>query len=100
MAKFAVNDEVSWLSKSGGYEKLKTGTIVGVCLAGRRPQSVHPDLEKLGNRSARWAGGSAGVSTNDRYIVSVPRGGKSVLTDFYLPRVSSVVEILTGLKPQ
>lgn len=88
--KFRINDEVSWLSQSGGSEKLKTGIVLGVCLAGQYPQSLHPDLAKLPDRSPTWTGGYATISSNDRYVVAVPRGGKSKLTDFYMPRVSTV----------
>jgi hypothetical protein len=88
--KFNINDKVTWVSRSGGYEKMRTGIIIGTCLAGKRPQSVHPDLESLPDRSSRWAGGYAGVSTNDRYVIAVSRGGKSNLTDFYMPRITTV----------
>lgn len=85
--KFKAGDEASWLSKSGGYEKLKTGTIVGICLAGASPQSVHSDLAKIPDRSPRWAGGYSNISSSDRYVIAVPRGGKSLLTDFYMPKI-------------
>lgn len=88
--KFAVDDEVAWISKSGGYEKLKAGTCLGICHAGIDPRTVHPNLAKLPKKSSRWAGGSVAVSRVDRYVVAVSRGGKSALIDFYLPRVSTV----------
>jgi hypothetical protein len=94
--KFQVNDEVSWLSKSGGAEKLKTGTVLGICLAGTDPQAVHPDLLKLPLRSPRWACRYAGRSKHDRYVIAVNRGGKSSLTDFYTPRVSTIDRFLDG----
>lgn len=81
--KYSTGDEVTWTSKSGGSTILKTGTIAGFCLAGDTPV-VMLEGERLPDTSPRWKSAPSS-SIHDRYLIKVPRGGKSILWDIYAP---------------
>ncbi|MEK8128688.1 hypothetical protein WMW72_12305 [Paenibacillus filicis] len=75
-------DKVTWTSQSNGGVKTKTGVIHAVVPTGSRasiylPKDISTSQRKFDNIFA---------VNFDRYIVAVPRGGKSVLTDYYCPK--------------
>lgn len=86
--KYSTGDEVTWTSKSGGTSTIKTGTIAGVCLAGDTPVFMH-EGQQLPDTSLRWKSAPS-PSIHDRYLIKVPRGGKSILWDIYAPQTSVV----------
>jgi hypothetical protein len=85
---YGIGDLITWESHSGGTVKMKTGTIVGLCPAWETPIVFHEDT-LLTLNSSRWKSRPA-ASKNDRYIVKVDRGGKSVLCDYFTPSVATV----------
>ncbi|MFS0837245.1 hypothetical protein [Paenibacillus sp. 1P03SA] len=78
---FKVGDKVKWTSQSYGVTKEKRGTVHAVIKPNENAMSYLPREMKPSQRKfdTYW-------TVYTRYIVAVPRGGKSVLTDYYCPR--------------
>jgi hypothetical protein len=88
---FNVGAEIKWVSQSGGMQKEKRGKLIGTIIKGESGFRV---LNKA--TGLEWYGITARVKfqdtnvVSDRYLVEVPRGGRSVLTDFYAPQMSVI----------
>ncbi|WP_135553296.1 hypothetical protein [Paenibacillus cymbidii] len=75
-----VGDKVKWTSQSGGYQKEKRGTVYAVVPEGvnamaKLPRSLRSTQRKFDTWHSKYV----------RFIIAVPRGGKSVLVDYYCP---------------
>ncbi|KLU61732.1 hypothetical protein CEB3_c19110 [Peptococcaceae bacterium CEB3] len=82
-SKFKPGDLVLWTSQVRGIEKRKTGTfirIVGI------NEDAFAGLRIKANRRK----GQQYNRVSVRALVEVPRGGKSILTDFYTPRLEVI----------
>lgn len=77
--------QVTWTSQANGTEKTKTGTVIAYC-----PAWEHPLLAMNRRLLPTERADGLAPSPNNRYIVSVPRGGKSSLADIYTPRANLV----------
>ncbi|MVP00378.1 hypothetical protein [Paenibacillus lutrae] len=81
-----VGDKVKWTSQSNGRTKEKRGTVHAV---------VAPDVNAVTSLlktgiSRTQIKYDAWYSPKLRYIIAVPRGGKSVLMDYYCPRPAAL----------
>ncbi|MEY9096326.1 hypothetical protein [Paenibacillus sp. RC84] len=82
---FKVGDKVKWTSQAGGSTKEKRGTVYAVLTPNANalrqlPVDMRPAQRKFDTHYTPYV----------RYIVAVPRGGKSVLTDYYCPRPAAL----------
>jgi hypothetical protein len=83
---------VKWTSQANAGRKTKKGVVLAFVPAWEDPIKVlGRELAPNERMREQWATQSV------RYIVAVPRGGKSKLVDLYLPR-ASVVE--RGARPE
>ncbi len=76
-----IGDKVRWTSQSQGSSKTKEGTVHVVVPAGRSAAALLP--EGVGKTQVKF---DSIYAAHDRYIVAVPRGGRSKLVDYYCPR--------------
>jgi hypothetical protein len=89
--KLPIGTNVIWTSQSAGSWKIKTGIIVAHVPAKTTPIVYHDGVQLPNGSHPRWKGVYCSISSlHDRYAVAVPRGGKSVLVDYYLPWASVV----------
>lgn len=80
---------VTWTSQANAGYKTKVGTVLAFV-----PAWVDP-IKALGRlREPHERADGLGASRYDRYLVAVPRGGRSKLVDIYTPYVSIVKEVL------
>lgn len=81
---------VTWESQAGGYIKRKTGTILAFI---PRKEDGYELIPKISNKLPHSRIKGQRYSQSARYLVKVPRGGKSELSDYYMPYFSKVTEI-------
>lgn len=79
-----IGKTVQWTSQSQGSSKNKKGEVIAILPAGREITSVIPASTK----NSQLKGDRVG--RKDRLVVRVPRGGKSVLVDFYTPNPANL----------
>ncbi|KEQ27789.1 hypothetical protein [Paenibacillus tyrfis] len=80
-----IGDKVKWGSQAEGSEKEKRGTVHAIVPAGsyaRRylPEGLAQSQKKFDTNHAEYT----------RYIIAVPRGGKSRKVDYYCPRANQL----------
>ncbi|KLU62347.1 hypothetical protein CEB3_c13910 [Peptococcaceae bacterium CEB3] len=80
---FKNGDLVTWTSQAGGVEKRKTGTFIRV--VGKNEDA----FAGLGIKANRRKGQQYNM-VSVRALVEVPRSGKSVLSDYYTPRLEAL----------
>jgi len=86
-------DKVTWTSQSGGSTKRKTGILLGSVEA---KESGFAALNQFKGNELFASENRSKIKFQDtnivynRAIVEVPRGGKSVLSDYYAPSVTLV----------
>ncbi|MFB0841808.1 hypothetical protein [Paenibacillus oleatilyticus] len=76
-----IGDKVKWSSQAQGSEKEKRGTVHAIVPADANvrpylPEGIARTQQKFDTIHAAY----------QRYIIAVPRGGKSQLVDYYCPR--------------
>ena len=81
-------DTVTWTSQSGGFTKTKIGTILTIVPPYQSAYINIPKEERYTNRVK-----AQDVSNFERAIVTVPRGGKSKIVDYYIPRLSVLKKV-------
>ncbi|WP_301171052.1 hypothetical protein [Brevibacillus nitrificans] len=81
---FKLGQKVKWSSQAQGRWKEKRGTLKMILEAEQDAVAHLP----LGLPKSRFKGER--YSENRRALVEVPRGGKSILSDYYAPRLSSL----------
>ena len=90
MAQFNTGDEVTWTSQAQGCATQKSGTVLGVVGKNGDANALLPaNTPKSRINFQRF-------SMVERYVVSVPRGGKNELVDYYATLASNVVKQLAG----
>lgn len=77
--------QVTWTIHGTGGTKTKTGQVVAFVPAGKRLTEVMPELRSLPKTRVKAGLPWGDTSGQDRYLVEVPRGGKSTLFDYYAP---------------
>lgn len=83
-----VGDLVKWTSQANGNAKEKRGKIVARVEKGDDGwKALRAIVPKFSDSQVKFKGYNM---VSDRYIVEVPRGGKSKLMDYYAPPVSWV----------
>lgn len=97
--KKLIGSTVSWTSQAGGYEKQKTGVVVALLPKGRSAYALVPsdgrnEHGQINMASTKFQNHNF---NNDRYLVRVPRGGKSTRNDYYAPRVGQVLRVADNL---
>jgi hypothetical protein len=86
---------VTWKSQAGGYTKVKTGKVIAIIPKNQDGYHQIPgfnDYYKQNSISYRRIKGQR-CSQIVRYLVEVPRGGRSVLCDYYFPNFSLVKKV-------
>jgi hypothetical protein len=83
---------VTWSNNTVYGPKFKTGTVLVYVPAWEKPYNVLGRSLEPNERIVNKADGLK-ASKNARYLVAVPRGGKSALVDIYTPYVSQVVRV-------
>lgn len=73
--------QVTWESQSQGSWKVKSGRVIGYIPAGADPFELYPQLKEARRSHIKFSR----VSASPRYLVAVPRGGRSTATDYYAP---------------
>jgi len=84
---------VTWESQAGGYTKRKVGTILAFI---PKNEDGYQELFKIFFPEFRLPPSQIKgqrYSQSARYLVEVPRGGKSKLSDYYTPYDSRVEAI-------
>jgi hypothetical protein len=81
MSKFIKGDSVQWTSQSQGRTTTKHGTVHSKVLAMINPGHFLPEGTKLSHIKFDLR-----VADFERFIIAVPRGGKSQIIDYYCPR--------------
>lgn len=81
MSKFIKGDSVQWTSQSQGVTTTKRGTVHIKVLAMRNPGHFLPEGTKKSHIKFDLR-----VADFERFIIAVPRGGKSQIIDYYCPR--------------
>lgn len=83
-----VGDSVRWVSGAGAGSNLKEkqGTIIGLIPKNARAFPLLPKGISQGQRKFD----TDQNLVSDRVLVEVPRGGKSILKDYYAPQISRV----------
>jgi hypothetical protein len=80
-----VGDKVKWSSQSNASRKMKVGSVHVVVEAGQNAMTLLPTgLYGSQIKFDSW------YAKHKRYIVAVPRGGKSDKNDYYCPRVGDL----------
>lgn len=81
--KFETGAAVRWTSQSQGSTKEKIGTVHAVVPAGESP--IDYLAERYSSAQIKF---DKLISTTSyvRYLIAVPRGGRSVKVDYYCPR--------------
>ncbi|KIL37950.1 hypothetical protein SD70_29615 [Gordoniibacillus kamchatkensis] len=83
--KIEVGSKVKWVSQSQGSVKEKAGIVHAVVEAGANAMSLLPTgIVSSQIKFDTWR------SLHKRYIIAVPRGGKSQKIDYYCPRVGDL----------
>jgi hypothetical protein len=80
---------VEWTSQAGSYWKTKQGTVLAYCPRMKDPRDILRVTRGVIHLPNERTDGLS-YSEFDRYLVSVPRGGKSKLVDIYTPLASKV----------
>lgn len=83
--RIAPGTQVKWTSHGAGGAKSKSGEVVGFIPGGKKMTDLFPqvlDVPKTRVKAGLPWGDTSGY---DRYLVAVPRGGKSTLVDYYAP---------------
>lgn len=83
---FKDGDKVAWRSQSGGKWSEKCGRVLGILESGKRVSTL---VEDVGMYKMQCDP----ISHSDRYVVVVPRVGKSgnpIASALYAPRIKSV----------
>ncbi|OXM84593.1 hypothetical protein [Paenibacillus rigui] len=83
-----VGDKVKWSSQAQGSVKEKAGMVIAIVPGGQRASKYLPDGIEMKNKT--YVKFDTEIAKHVRYIVEVPRGGKSVKFDYYCPRVESL----------
>lgn len=83
MSKFKKGDTVQWTSQSQSTETIKRGTVHIKVLAMRNPGHFLPEGTRKSHIKFNLR-----VADFERFIIAVPRGGKSQIVDYYCPRPS------------
>lgn len=81
--------KVTWISSY----KRKKGTVLAFCPAWENPCDALERTRGVALLPNERSVDGMPASKNDRYLVAVPRGGKSKLVDIYTPYVSLVKEV-------
>lgn len=76
-----IGDKVRWTSQAGGSTKTKEGVVHAVVPPHRSARSLLPAV--LAKSQKKF---DTDYSDRTRYIVAVPRGGKSTIVDYYCPQ--------------
>lgn len=79
-----IGTHVVWESQASGSYKVKKGIVITLI-----PKSIWATPWLKGISKSRIKGNDLN-EYSDRVLAAVPRGGKSVLYDYYLPTVKSV----------
>lgn len=95
MAMKKVGDTLEWTSGAGGMDKMKKGEVIAIVPAGGSLKSA---LIGTGRDASRSAIKAQDVSDSDRYLVQVPRGGKSIFFDYHAPLVRTIDNALARTK--
>lgn len=82
-------DTVQWVSQAQGSEKVKRGTVHAVVPARYNPNLYLP--RDITRSQIKFDGSNANYT---RYIVAVPRGGRSTVTDYYCPKPGALEKVL------
>src|SRR5690606_8298106 len=80
--QWRVGDHVKWSSQAQGTTKLKRGKVHAVVMA-----NVSVRAYMSGISDSQWKFDTI-YAPYVRYIIAVPRGGKSTKVDYYCPRPS------------
>lgn len=86
--KFKLNDSVKWTSQARGHTITKLGEVFAVVSPNEDAFKYFPD-----GTSRSQIQFDAHYAEHERYIVKVPRGGKSLKFDYYCPRVSQLYPV-------
>lgn len=80
---YQVGEKVTWTSQSAGSTKTKEGTVHAIVPAKRSAYFFVPDV--VPSSSYKF---DTNYADYERFIIAVPRGGKSTKVDYYCPRPS------------
>ncbi|MGF7033493.1 hypothetical protein J2T17_004441 [Paenibacillus mucilaginosus] len=80
-----VGMQVKWRSQARGVSKEKIGTVYAIVEARKNAFAVLPDETTRGQVKF-----DTPYADQKRYIVEVPRGGKTAKSDYYCPRVTDL----------
>ncbi|CAM4274862.1 hypothetical protein [Paenibacillus xylanexedens] len=90
MNTISIGEKVFWKSQAGGSAKEKQGIVIGICIKGAKAFKIVPNFNKIPKSRVKFQNIN---DVYDRLIVSVPRGGKSILDDYYAPSLNIVKKI-------
>lgn len=86
-----IGDKVKWCSQSNGGYKDKRGTVHAVVPSLKNARMFLPQGMRASQRKFDTM-----ITNYDRYIIAVPRGGRSELVDYYCPRPSMLQADVSG----
>lgn len=85
---FQTGDKVTWTSQSQGSTTTKTGQVHAMVPARRSAFRFLPaDARNTGRKF------DTEYADQARFIIAVPRGGKSTKVDYYCPRPSQLRKV-------
>lgn len=84
---YQVGDKVTWISQAGGWTKTKEGTVHAVVPANKCTIDYLPSVSVAQVKFDTY------YTAQERYIIAVPRGGKSTKVDYYCPRPSALRKV-------
>lgn len=93
--EISVGTKVTWSSQAGGTRRQKTGVVAAIVEVGENPFKMRGVGELLENTPKSRIKFDGGERKLVRALVEVPRGGKSLLSDFYCP-YASLLRIVEG----
>ncbi|AHV96138.1 hypothetical protein [Paenibacillus sabinae] len=89
--KFKRGDVVQWTSQSQGVTTTKRGTVHQKVLVMHNPKHFIPKEAKPSHIKFDLR-----VAGFERYIIAVPRGGKSQIIDYYCPKPGLLQQVEEG----
>lgn len=81
---YQVGNKVTWTSQAAGGVKTKEGTVYAVVPANKCAIDYLPAVSTAQVKFDSY------YTAQERYIIAVPRGGKSTKVDYYCPRPSAL----------
>ncbi len=81
--QFNIGDKVQWESQSSASRTTKTGTVYAIVHSGDDPHKLVPNGISA---SQIKFDSTCNTGEEERYVVAVPRGGRSTKADYYYPR--------------